>query len=114
MIPAAAVMLFHAAAAAKAAGRHVSLAVSYVQIYNEVCDDLLVDKAKVGSGTSTSSPPKAGMPGGLKMRWSKDLGFFLEGVGPGRYCPPRHPTHVEPSLSCMASTQFWWGGQTVI
>jgi len=36
VIPAAAVMLFNAVAAAKQAGRNVSLAVTYVQIYKEV------------------------------------------------------------------------------
>jgi len=57
--------------------------------------------------------PRLG-PSGLALRkgdtaaGTKDIrtssGTFLSrqqdpaGVGPGRYCPPRHPTHVEPSF----------------
>lgn len=81
VIPAAAVMLFAAVDAAKKTGRRVDVAVTYVQIYKEVCHDLLLDKSN-GASNSTAAfagPVRGKMPG-LRMRWSKPLGFHLEGV----------------------------------
>ena len=80
MIPAAALLLFRAVDDAKRSGRQVAVAVTYVQIYKEVCHDLLIDKSG-GGGNQTAafaSSVRGKMPG-LRMRWAKQQGFYLVG-----------------------------------